>query len=187
MAWTLCTKDDVKALYPILDAELKDAWSDMVEGFIREELGQRYLGSLQPILNELRSGDGSPILHVKYPPIHSVSSLLINGRATSASDFYVNRNYIQLKNGVFPSGNLNVDVSYESGELEILETVRLCAATMIVAMANYKRRFGSDGSLKWASTETRTGEEDANSRVGLISHLKSIMKETLKKTVVRVR
>lgn len=187
MAWTLCTKEDVASMYPIQLSELKDSWSDMVEGMIREERGERYLGDIQTITGELHSGDGSPILHVNYPPIYSVESLLVNGLSLSPSEYYVRGSYIHLRYTSFPKGNLNIDINYTSGKLEIDETIRLAAATMIVAVANYKRRFGSDGSIKWAAADQRSGEDDGNTKIGLVSHLKAIMKETMKRPRAMVR
>ena len=187
MAWTFCTKEDVVSLYPIQTTELKDSWSEMAEGLIRDYLGQKYLGDTEIITNEISSGDGSPIIYVKYPPIYSVQSVVVGGLQLSPDEYVVEKNYIHLRYVTAPMGNLNVVVNYTSGKLDVSENVRLCAATMIVAMVNYKRRFGSDGSLKWGQAEQRAGENDANTSIGLMGHLQAIMKETLKRPKVMVR
>jgi hypothetical protein len=58
---------------------------------------------------------------------------------------------------------------------------------MIIAIINYKRRMGSDASLKWASPTEKVGEETPNVNVGLTSHLRQIMRRTLQKDRILAR
>jgi len=187
MPWTLCSKDNVQALQPCQPSELRDEWSDEVEAFIRQHLGQPYLGLSQSILDEWHDGDGTHIFHVKKPPIISVDSLRINDVPLTPADYVVFDSYIELRSQVFPKGILNVCVSYTSGSTEVNEVVRLTAAAMIVAILNYRRRWGADGSIKWGAAEQKAGEESPNYNVGLTSHLTTIMKRLLRRPKVKAR
>jgi len=187
MPWTLCTKDDIMAFHPIPVAEIRDEWSDMVEGLIREHLGQEYLGLNQVITDEWHSGDGTNILKVRHSPIVSVESVSVNDAVLTASDYVVFTGFIQLKAQTFPVGTLNVKVSYTSGSSDMDPIVRLAATTMVIAIINYRKRAGADSSLRWSSTDQKTGEESPNSTLGLVGHLKSIMKGVLKRPGLKVR
>ena len=188
MTWTLCSKEDVASIHPISNlADLKDEWSDMVEGLIRQYLGQPYLGTTQAITNEWHDGDGKHIINVRKPPIYSVQAIKVNGLALTHADYVVFPNYIELRYSVFPQGILNVGLDYTSGTAEVSDVVRLCAASMIVAIVNYKKRWGADASLKWGEPEKKLGEDTPNYNVGLTSHLTQIMKRLLRRTSVRVR
>jgi hypothetical protein len=181
MAWQLCTKQDVVNIHPVREEDLQDQWSDMVEALIRQYLGAPYLGTTQVITDEEHCGDGTTILQIRKAPIVSVSSLYVNGSYLTASDYAVFDTYIQLRNQVFPKGILNVKVSYTSGESEVSETVKLAAAAMVIAILNYNRRMGADGSLKWSASERQVGEQTPTKTVGLTSHLEQIMKRLLKR------
>lgn len=185
MAWTLCSKQDVQTISPLQLVELKDEWSEMVEGLIKQHLGQPYLGTSQVITDEYHSGDGSPILRVSKPPIISIESLQVEGATIQASDYVVFNSYVQLKYDVFTNGNLTVKISYTSGSTTVPQPVRLAATAMIVAIINYNRRFGADASVKWGQPEQKLGEDDPNKQMGLTSHLSTIMKRTLRRDVPR--
>lgn len=187
MAWTLCSKDDVVNIHPTTRAELKDEWSDMVEALIKQHLGQPYLGSTQVITDEYHDGDGTYLLEVMKRPIVSVQNLYINDVLITPSDYVVFEDYIQLKSGVFPRSVLNVRVSYTSGITEISDVIRLTAASMVVAILNYRRSWGSDSSLKWGEPDEELGKRSPNYNVGLTSHLTTIMKRMLRRPNVRVR
>jgi len=187
MAWVLCRKEDVISIHPITASELKDEWSDMVESLIREHLDQPYLGASQVIENEYHNGDGTNLIRVRFPPIISVQAVYISDVNLSADDTIVFSDQIALKSQIFPRGNLNVRLYYTSGSANITGTIRMTAAAMIVAIINYRRRAGSDGSLKWADSEPKAGEETPNANIGLTSHLVRIMRQLLKRQRVRSR
>jgi hypothetical protein len=186
MAWILCSKKDVTSIHPIAEADILDEWSDFVEDLIRDHMGQPYLGTTEDVVDEYHNGSGSVLLNVRKPPIVSVNSLTVSEITLSPSDYIVFGSYIQLKNMVFPVGNLNVAISYTSGSLVIKPTVRLTAAAMIVALINYKKRFGADTSIKWGNVDQKGGEESPNQQIGLADHLKTIMKRFLKRDRLRV-
>lgn len=175
-------------IHPITETELRDFWSETVEGLIKQEKGAAYLGTPTAIANEYHDGDGTSILVVNKPPIASVQSLVLDtGYSYPVADYEVLNNIIRLKTGTFPEGSLNVAVSYTSGTTANVDPViRLCAATMIVAMINYRSRAGADGSIKFAQNEVREGSRSPNVNVGLITHLRSIMKQLLRKDKVRI-
>lgn len=187
MAWTLCTKEDIANLHPIPAASLKDDWSSLVEALIREHMETPYLGLLEAVVDEYHDGDGTVFLRVKNPPIYSVESVRINNVLLLSSDYVVFGSYIQLKSQIFPKGNLNVVISYTSGSTQVSYSVKLAAVSMVVALANYWGRAGADASLKWSSGDQKAGEESANRNLGLTSHLKGIMKQLLRRPVVRFR
>ncbi len=187
MAWTLCSKEDVQNLHPIAETELQDQWSEQVEALIRQHLGTPYLGTTQSITEELHSGDDTSILRVNKPPIISVSELKINTVTITAADYAVFPTYIQLKSQTFIDGTLNVSVSYVSGGITVDPTIKLAAAAMIIAIINYNRRMGADGSIRWGRPEERLGEETPNRNPGLTSHLTIIMKRLLRRKRVRAR
>lgn len=187
MAWLLCSKQDVINIHPCQDEDLKDQWSEMIEGMIRQHMGTPYLGEEEVISEELHCGDGTSILGVRKPPIVSVSEVKVNTLALTAADYVVFNSYIQLRYETFPTGTLNVSISYTSGGLNISPQVRLCAAAMVVAIVNYNRRMGADASIKWGETERKTGEETPNLNVGLTSHLITIMKRTLRRPKIRAK
>ena len=187
MAWVLCSRNDVKALFPAQDSDLPDVYSEMAEGLIRQHMGAPSLGLSVAVNGEYHNGDDTPILRVYKPPIISVTSLLINDTPLSAGDYVVFQNDINLVSETFPRGNLNVQVSYQSGSVDTDPVVKITAVSMIVAMVNYKRRFGADASLKWATAETKAGEESPNQSLGLSEHLNSIMKSMLRREKLRVR
>src|SRR3972149_6177016 len=125
MAWTFCSKEDINAFRPIPVNEIRDEWSDLVEGLIRDHLGQPYLGVSQAITDEWHNGEGSVMLKVRHTPIISVQSLTVNDAVLLATDYEVFPSYIQLRGQVFPQGNLNVKVSYTSGSVPDDPVVRL--------------------------------------------------------------
>lgn len=187
MAWKLCSKSDVAALHPINVEDLMDVWSEMVESMIKQELGTPYLGELEDITDEEHDGDGTAILRVRKPPVSSVTALSANGKAYLESEYAVTSTGVVLRYEKFPKGILNAKISYESGSLDIDSTVQLCAVAMIVAIINYNRRMGADSSFKFGVVNRQVGEPSPNLNVGLTSHLKTIMKRTLRRPRVRVR
>jgi hypothetical protein len=153
MSWTLCSKADVISIHPTNEAALPDLWSDAVEQLIREHLSKPGLGLSQDEVTESYSGDGTPVLILHRLPIISVSSVTIDG--VVVSDYTVNKTSIQLTGEqTFTDGNLNVSVTYVSGGgldengLIADPLIRLTAAAMVVAIANYKGRAGADSSVK---------------------------------------
>lgn len=186
-AWELCTKEDVTNMHPIPKGELEDSWSLQVEGLIRQHLGTPYLGAEVVITDEVHNGDGTPYLRVKDPPIVSVQDVRINGVSVLATDFIVQKNIIQLENEIFPRGNANVEIDYTAGGTDIDPVISLTAASMIVAIINYKKRFGADSSIKWSNKDSQTGEPTPNMTMGLPQHLRGIMRQLLRRDNPRVR
>jgi len=185
MAWTLCSKQEVVAIHPFPVDDLKDFWSDTAEALIREHLGAPYLGEAVALTNETHSGDGTPLLIVRKPPIISVQALRISGVAVTTADYVVFSNHIELVAQRFPVGQLNVQVDYTSGDTTINPIIKLTAAAMIAAIINYRQRYGADSTFKWATGEQQAGESTPNLNVGLTSHLKSIMKRMLRRERIR--
>lgn len=186
MPWTLCSKQDVVAIQSSMTpASLKDEWSDMVESLIREYMRAPYYGLSQAITDEYHNGDGSSVLIVKKAPIISVEALSVDGSAYQSSDYVVFPGYVELKGQTFPEGRLNVKISYTSGTTSVEGYVKICAATMIVAIINYNRRMGSDAGLKWAEPDNKVRTENPTNRYGLMSHLKAIMKQSLPRQRLR--
>lgn len=190
MAWTLCEKTDVVSITHAPENALDDFWSDSVEALIRRHLGMPHLGSQAAVTEELHNGDGTNILLVSKPPIVSVTSLSIDGGARLPSEYVVTPYSVQMRYTSFPRGVLNVSVSYLSGSVDVEEIdpiIRLTAAAMIAAIWNYRGRGGADSSLKWGTIEPEVGEENPNQKVGLTSHLHTIMKRMLRRERLRVR
>jgi hypothetical protein len=188
MTWLLCSKEDVISVHPCKPEELPDFWSDAVEGLIRQYMGQPNLGIPQAVVDEYYDGDGSNILHVKSTPIVSVESLSVDGFVLMSGDYEFFDSYVELRYMTFSKGNpLNVKISYTSGTVGSDSVVRLAAVAMIAALLNYRKRYGSDSSIKWGTTNEKAGEESPNLNVGLTSHLVSIMKRILRRPTVRVR
>lgn len=189
MSWTICSKDDVMEWHPIAEADLRDSWSEVVEGLIREYHGSPYIGDPTAIVDEYHNGDDTNTLIPNKPPIVSVQSLSINGLSLQSSDYVVKKTIIQLINQTFPEGVGNVVISYTSGPdaADIPQSDRLGAIAMIIAIANYYGRAGADSSIKMASQRVKEGERTPNVNVGLILHLKAIMHGILKKNKVRAK
>lgn len=188
--WTLCSKEDVSNIHPVAISDLEDEWSVMVEALIRQHMSQPYLGlDAVTITDEYHNGDGTSMLLVKKPPIVSVTGVYLNDVTLTSTSYVVFDSYVQLKYGVFTDGILNVKISYTSGvpSNEVDPVVRLAAASMIVAILNYRRSWGADSSLKWGEPDDTMGERSPNYNVGLTSHLTQIMKRLLRRPVVRVR
>ena len=93
----------------------------------------------------------------------------------------------------FTPGNLNVSVTYVAGGgldpngLIADPLIRLTAAAMIVAIANYKGRAGADSSIKWGNADQKEGNSTPTFDVGLTSHLRRIMKNMLRRSRLRIR
>lgn len=181
MAWSLCDKQDVTSIHPILQSELQDDWSNMVEALIRQHMGEPYLGTSKVITSEYYDGDGTYILRVKNPPIISVQSLSVNDVLIDVGSYVVFESYIELRDQILPEGILNVKLSYTSGTTVVDDVVRLTAVAMVIAIINYRKRWGSDTSLKWGDAEQKAGEPSPNYNVGLTSHLTAIMKRLLRR------
>lgn len=188
-AWTLVSKEEVTQLTSHAQTKLQDIWSLVCEALIRQHLSLPYLGEEVNIENEYHSGTGNLLLLVRYPPIVSVTKLLVNTRAAIPADYVIFPNYIHLKNQVFPEGNLNIIVSYVSGGESIDDPIlKLCEASMIAAIVNYHDRYGADSTLKWATEELEDrsgGGSTPNLNVGLTSHLTQIMRRLLRKDKLR--
>lgn len=190
MPWTLCTKEDVRSLYPIDEAELDDTWSELVEGLIRTYKGTPYLGAATAITDEYHNGsEGTDIIVVKKPPISSVTSLTVDGATLTSTEYIVYTNSIQLITRRIKEGRANIKVSYISGTPSTSDdpNVRFAAIAMIIAIINYRGRLGADSSIKWGQSENKEGEMSPNINVGLVTHLRAIMKGFLRREKVRVR
>lgn len=186
MPWTLCTKQDVKALHNIDVASLEDSWSTMAEGLIAEYVGSPAL-SQDTTYIETFNGDSTNIIRVGRPPIKSVTSIKFSGTSIPASDYEVGTTVITLLYYTLPSGIKNIEVEYVSGYPgSIPESVRLAAIAMIAAMSNHYKRFGSDGSLKWADVQEATTSSTPTKSAGLISHLFDIMRTTIRRNKIRI-
>jgi len=190
MAWTLCTKEDVTSLYPIDEANLDDTWSELVEGLIRTYKGTPYLGIATTVTDEYHNGvEGTDIITVKKPPISSVTSVTVDGALLTSADYIVYTHSIQLISRTIKEGRANVKITYVSGTPGTSDdpNVRFAAIAMIIAIINYRGRLGSDSSVKFASAVPEEGQVSPNINVGLVTHLRAIMKGFLRREKVRVR
>lgn len=190
MAWEICTKEDVKSLYPTLEADLLDIHSNIVEDLIREYMGAPHLGTSVAITDEYHNGDGGDVITVFKPPIVSVQSVTISDALIPTSDYVVTDHTIQLLYDTFEEGRANVVLDYTSGSGTVPGSARMAAIAMVIALLNYKGRYGADGSIVWgvpAETRQEGGERSPVFNIGLISHLKRIMVGMLKREKVRVR
>lgn len=61
------------------------------------------------------SGIGQNRLYLFAHPVTAVSSLKINGSSVDASSFTLNDCYLRLKDGIFPVGDGNCEVTYTAG------------------------------------------------------------------------
>lgn len=186
MAWDFCTKDQVTKVRYADPATIEDSWSDTVEAMIRRHTRSPGIGTSEVVTNELHSGDDTPILIVKKPPIYSVSELRISSSPVTSSDFVYFENYITLTGGkYFPKGVLNIAIDYTSGG-DVDPIINMTAIAMIVAFLNFRERYGADTSLKWTNSE-QMGEPTPNLNVGLTSHLYQIMRRMLERDRIRIR
>jgi hypothetical protein len=195
MAWVLCSKADVLSIHPTAEANLPDFWSEAVEQMIREHLSTPNLGLTRTYTDELYSGDGTPVLVIRRQPLLSVTSLVVDGAEIPALTCVVNKTTIQLIGDlVFPVGNLNVSVTYQSGGgvnpvsgLIDDPVIRLTAAAMVVAIANYRGRAGADSSIKWGGADQKEGTSTSNFDIGLTAHMRMVMKNMLRRSRLRIR
>lgn len=197
MPWTLCTKEDVIALLPTSAANIPDFFSIVVEGLIRERIGAPGIGGHALIEREQHRGSGTNMLFVKNAPILGVSELRIQNILVPATDYVVGKRSVELKYGLFPDTCYDIFISYASGTeideeglvniKDVEPSVRLAAASMIVAMLNYRGKAGADQSIKWSNVEQKEGESSPNVNVGLTSHLVKIMDRMLRRETIKVR
>jgi len=201
MAWTYISKEKVSNLYNVDTSDLRDEWSDWVEALISDHLGYAYIGTTETITDEEHSGDGTPSLYVKYPPIVSVTEVKVGttSKTTITSTSYkVFDDHIELINSkktniaqaldgpttVFPVGVKNVSISYVSGLASVPKTVEFTAGLMIAEIAKYNQRGGADASIKFVpATFTRGEGEAVVAQRGLAATLQSIMRHNLRKRV----
>jgi len=181
MAWTLCSKQDVISIHPVQADYLQDFWSDAVESLIRKHVNAPNLGVPTVVVAEKHDGDGSPILVTNNPNIISVQAIRVSDVALVSGDYVSYGSHIALISGVFPAGFGNIAIDYTLGSATVDPLVRFTAATMVVAVVNYKRRMGADASIKWgnANDGTEMDNKSANINIGLTSHMKVIMTRML--------
>lgn len=189
MAWTLCSKDDVLSIHPTNTNALKDFWSDAVEAMIRGHLGMPYLGRQVQVTGEKHDGGVNTIV-LRRPPVLSVIGVYVDGMPVPQGWWFLDGNAIRTRSGIFPPGEGNIEVDYLSGSVtpeDIDPIIRLTAATMIVAILNYRGRMGADASLRFAvDSGTKEGEATPNVNIGLTSHLHAIMRRMLRRHTLRV-
>lgn len=181
MAWELCSKEDVKALTPVPVTKLKDTWSELTEGMIREHLGMSHLGKMpERIENEVLSGNGTPILRPKHLPIFSVETINVNGMIYTQNDVLIRPTMIHLKHGSFPVGVGNITITYLAGSEDVPENVRFTAVQMIIALLSYYNRSGADSSVKWAAiTDEKIGKQSQPIKTGLVPYIRAVMLKNL--------
>lgn len=82
-----------------------------------EEKVVDYLGfsPLQAQRSDIISAIGQNRLYLYAHPVTAVSSLSVNGSVIDSADFTLHDTYLRLKDGVFPTGIDNVEVSYTAG------------------------------------------------------------------------
>jgi hypothetical protein len=189
-AWELCTEQDVRDIQTI-PVTIPETWSEMVEGMIRQHTGLNKLAITEATYTDTKSGDNSTFMRLKNSPITSVTSVTIDGVSVSLSDVYVGEYFIQLETGVFTYGTRNVVIVYTAGGGTVTPDIRMAAAEMIVAIANYYGRAGADQSIKWATMQDgnatkRGGEDSSTTQLGLPSHLRGIMRATIANNRIKI-
>ena len=185
MAWKLCSKQDVEDLHNVAGEDLKDSWSELVEGLISEYMGSPALVS-DIAYQEKHSGSNGYALNVRRPPIKSVTAVKFDGSTIASTDYIVGETTVTLLYYPFPSGHKNIEIDYTSGADTVPQSVRLAAASMLAACVNHYKRFGADGSLKWADTEQSVAGPTPTRDIGLITHLKAIMMSALRRNKLRI-
>lgn len=202
MAWTYATKAVVAALQHLAVEELEDEWSTWAEALIAEHYGYSPLGSTETATDEAHSGDGTPYIYVKYPPIVSVTSVkfgTISPTAITSTSYKVFDDHIELINdpktnlatsyegpgNVFSTGTQNITITYVHGEAAVPAIVQFCAAMMIAEIARYYKRGGADNSIKWIPQGRTEGQiRGVVSDKGLAATLRSHMDNLLRKRII---
>lgn len=202
MAWTYASKEVVAALQHLSIEELEDEWSDWAEALIAEHYGYGTIGTTATVTDEKHSGDGTPYLYVKYPPIVSVTSLEFGTTTTNAitsTSYKVFDDHIELINdpktnlamaydgpgNVFTVGTQNITITYVSGVASVPAIVQFCAAMMIAEIARYYKRGGADNSIKFAPQGRTEGQiRGVVADKGLAATLRSHMDNLLRKRVI---
>jgi hypothetical protein len=164
----------------------------MVEGMIREYVGQSRLALPSSEFTDYISGDNTTLLRLRNSPVIAVSSVVVSSTAITSANLYTGAYYIQLLEGTFTKGVRNVVVTYTAGGGTVTPDVRMAAAMMIVAVNNYYGRGGSDASLKWSTMmddgrdHQRGGEDSPVKRMGLAAHLRGIMSTVINQKRFRI-
>lgn len=187
MAWTICSKEDVIALHGMSIDDLRDFWSETAEAFLVEHTGNHGLLGDLTIEDEIYTGNGAVAIVVKKPPILSVQEVSINDYVVPSGDYVFNTHTITLKYGEFSANApANVKLSYTAGVSQVDAQYRFACAAMVAAIANHEGRKGADTTIRWATLPTQAGGSTANLNVGLVTNMKAIMKQSVRRTKVRV-
>jgi hypothetical protein len=197
MAWTLVSKATVATLHQLDTNDLQDVWSNWVEALIQEHMGYESIGVTTTITGEKLDGNGTPILYVKKPPIVSVTSLSI-GSPISSTSYEVYADYIQLVGteqtalsaaiyggvSVFPKGQKNITISYESGLVSVPPLVEFAAAEMIAEITKFYQSAAANNNTKFLPTRVNRDGRDIMLDRGLAATVKGIMATLLRKRVI---
>lgn len=187
MAWDLCSEQDVRDIQTV-PTTIPETWSEMVEGMIREHTGLTRLGLTEETYTDYISGDNTTLVRLRKRPVTGITSITIDGVSVDTSNILFGDYYVQLLSGTFTYGVRNVVVTYTAGGGTVTSDIRMAAATMVVAVANFYGRAGSDQSIKWSSMTDgeRGGESSPSARLGLADHLNSIMRSMIKNRSIKI-
>lgn len=189
MAWEICTEQDVRDIQTVPEI-VPETWSTMVEGLVRNYTGYNKLGVAVAEYTDTKSGDNSSFMRLRNAPVDSITSVTIDSVSVGSDYIYTGEYFVQLTDGkVFTYGTRNVVVVYQAGSLIVPDDIRMAAATMIVAVANFYGRGGADQSIKWStgdSQNAQTGEDSPSSKLGLASHLQGIMRTMITSRKVKI-
>jgi len=203
MAWTVASKAEVRALFPLDADSLQDQWSVWAEALLLEYLGKDDVADITSTTNfvEYLSGNGGRVL-LAQNPINTLNSVVIiapdgteesqsvtNYRAVEQELIAEQSTTLPDEYSYFPKGYRNIKIDYDT-VVPNQEIYKLAVVMMVVAMANFEGRKGADADMEWGVVGASAfgGLETANMNVGLISYLNAILDQVIgKKGRVKIR
>lgn len=186
--WDLVSREEVQSIYKIDKEDLEDTWYDFSESLLLQHLGKETLTDVTEIssFSETLSGNSGKVILLSNK-VNSLTSITVLYASSvelagtyqiAVGDLSFYGKELVYDSGVFPEGVRNITVVYDARIAN--DTVyKFTMATMIAAIANYEGRKGSDRSIKWGDLPMEFGDESANESIGLVSHLKAILHQTI--------
>ena len=164
MSWEIVSRGEVAALSGLNEERLKDQWYDWVVDIFKKVSPYEYPETTATITAELHDGNGTDTLHVKYPPIVSVTTVLISNSAVSSSSIKAYDNYVRLAqsddnvtNPVFTMGTKNISITYVAGFSTIPGDIKLSIANAIEIVALHTIRGASIADLRFDNPRESDG------------------------------
>lgn len=186
--WDLVAREEVQSIYKISKEDLEDTWYEFSESLLLQHLGKETLTDITEIssFSETLSGNGGKVILLSNR-VNSLTSITVLYASSveldgtyqiTVDDISFYGKELVYDAGVFPTGIRNITVIYDA-RIANNEVYKFTLATMIAAIANYEGRKGSDRSIKWGDLPVEFGDESANDSIGLVSHLKAILHQTI--------